>query len=214
MSYQNWNADEIEKELQAAYSSGLEIELLKVLRASPVLFYDVFRRSHSSEPVFHEVGFGGLRCDFAWLNDDSSGPEWVLVEVESPGMKLFRRDGKPSQGLSGALDQVKSWRRHFEKYPSDRSQVFGAVAKFRYVLIAGKAEDWSKEKAMDWRADHRRTSNIEIRSFGAFDKALDVMRNSPDELWAFEQKPKSLPPSKLKSYWKNHAYITKMRVLF
>ena len=210
----NWHVDEVETQLRSAYESGLEVELLKVLKGNTFLFYDIFRRKYSPGPVFHEVGFGNLRCDFAWLNDDSSGPEWTLVEVESPSMPLFRQNGKPSHKLNGALDQVKSWRRHFETYPGDRRQIFGAVAKFRYILIAGMPDDWQERKAMGWSADNNRTSEIEVRSFGTFDRSLAVLRQSPSEMWAFEREPVSLSPSRLQGYWEKHNYITRMREMF
>ncbi len=75
-----------------------------------------------------EVSFGGkYRSDFVWLNDNSDGPEWVLVEIEKPRIKLFTKKGEPSAELNHAIEQVRSWIRYFNENPSEKSRIFGAV---------------------------------------------------------------------------------------
>jgi hypothetical protein len=40
--------------------------------------------------------------------------EYLLVELESPLRKLFRKDGQPRQELVHAFDQILDWRRYIE----------------------------------------------------------------------------------------------------
>lgn len=75
-----------------------------------------------------------LRCDLAWLNDNSDGPEWVLMELEKPKMRIFNANGTPSSELNNAIEQVKTWQRYFNEIPSEKKRIFGAVAKFSFFI--------------------------------------------------------------------------------
>lgn len=170
-----WNAKEVKLQLKVSFENNSEIELLKILKQNSFLFYDLFSRKWGIKPIFHEVSFGTLRCDFVWLNDNSSGPEWVLVEIEKPRLKLFKRNGEPTYEFSHAINQVKSWRRYFEEHPSLKKEIFGAVAQFRYILVAGDKSEWSKEDNSRWRIEQHKRDNIEIRSSNVFFKALNYL---------------------------------------
>lgn len=164
------------------------------------------------QPVFCEVNFGGsLRCDFAWLNDNSDGPEWVLVEVEKPKMRLFNKDAKPSSELNKAIEQVKSWQRYFAENPQDKKSVFGAVARFRYILICGDTKEWKEENAAKWRVYENGTNNIEIKSSDVFCRALKHYKVKPDYFWSLKENPITLSSSSLKKYWQQYAYMDNWR---
>ena len=80
-----WNLQNVEKDLKKAFSNNSETQLLEILKNNSFLFYELYSRKYGISPNFAEISFGGkFRCDFAWLNDNSDGPEWVLVEVEKP----------------------------------------------------------------------------------------------------------------------------------
>ena len=98
-----WNIEEVKQQLQEAFKNDSEIDLLKILKQNSFLFYDLFSRKWGVQPIFHEVSFGKLRCDFLWLNDASSGPEWILVEIEKPQLKLFKKNGEPTYEFSHAI---------------------------------------------------------------------------------------------------------------
>ena len=133
----------------------------------------MFSRKYGIQPIFREVNFGAkLRCDFAWLNDNSDGPEWVLLEVEKPSMKVFNLNNEPSSELNKAIEQVKTWDRYFLENTSERRRIFGAVAKFRFILVAGDKKSWETEEAIKWRNHHNSTSNIEIRTTEIFNRAI------------------------------------------
>jgi len=203
-----WDIDKAEKEVQAALSNDSEIELLAVLKKNSFLFYDLYFRKHGVQPIFHEVNFGAkLRCDFAWLNDNSSGPEWVIVEIEKPEMRLFTKAEKPAAELNNALEQVRSWDRYFKEHRDEARRIFGAVATFRYILIAGSQKNWSTEQALRWRVHHHGISNIEIRSMDTFLKSIEAFKNNPQDFWSFEEYPVTQSFSDLEAYWQAYSYM-------
>lgn len=207
-----WKIDEVEQELRNAFNNNSERELLKILKENSFLFYYLFSRKGNLQPIFHEVSFGGkLFCDFAWLNNNSSGPEWVLMELEKPKMRLFNANGKPTAELNGSIEQVKSWQRYFDENPSEKRRIFGAVAKFRFLLVAGDKTEWEKDSAMKWRSHNNTTSNIEIRTTNVFIRALLEYKEKPEEFWTFEEKPNTLKSIELEKYWRNYDYMKAMR---
>lgn len=210
-----WNIQDVEIDLKRAFENNSERELLKVIKNNSFLLYELYSRKKGIQPNFCELSFGGkLRCDFAWLNDNSDGPEWVLVEIEKPKMLIFTKKKEPTVYLNHALEQVKSWERYFTKNPSQRQSTFGAVARFRYVLVAGDKESWDKDYAMSWRAHHNTISNIEIRSSNIFFNALNLLKEKPAEFWSFAENPISLKHSQLENYWKTYPYMDNMRLNF
>lgn len=48
--------------------------------------------------------------DFVIGEKDSSGFWWTLVELESPKVRLFNRNGGPSSSLNHAIRQIQDWR--------------------------------------------------------------------------------------------------------
>lgn len=209
-----WDKASVAANLKTAFDTNSELKLLETLKDNTFLFYELYSRKRGIQPVFREVNFGGgLRCDFAWLNDNSDGPEWVLVEIEKPKLKLFKKDNEPTQQLNHALEQVKSWRRYFNENHSERRRIFGAVGRFRFILVVGDRETWSIESASKWRMDNNKETEIEIRSSEVFMRALTILEEHPDELWSFAENPVTLPPSYLESYWKNYSYMDRWRQL-
>ncbi|MFI5158658.1 MAG: hypothetical protein ACHQF4_07310 [Sphingobacteriales bacterium] len=65
---------------------------MKVLKDSSFLFYDLYSRKWGIQPIFIALTFGTeFKCDFVWLNDNSSGLEWVLVEIEAPKCRFLKQ---------------------------------------------------------------------------------------------------------------------------
>lgn len=209
-----WDIDKVVKDLTKAFDDNSELQLLATLKDNSFLFYELFSRKHGIQPVFHEISFGGgLRCDFAWLNDNSDGPEWVLVEVEKPTLEIFRKDNEPTQHLNHAIEQVKSWRRYFDEQPAEKKRIFGAVSRFRLILVAGDKSAWAGDRAAKWRIDNNKQTAIEIRSTNVFQRALTILETNPGELWSFAEYPKTLPPSDLQNFWEKYGYMDRWRQL-
>ncbi len=203
-----WNKDQVIADLQTAINNNSEVELLAILKQNSFLFYELFARKYAIQPIFHEINFGGeLRCDFAWLNDNSDGPEWTLVEIEKPKMSLFKQNNDPTHELNHALEQVTSWRRYFNENHAEKRRIFGAVGRFRYILVVGEKPSWEIEHAAKWRLDRNTETDIEIRSIDIFNRVLKVMEEHPEELWSFAENPRTLSPAGLKEYWENYGYM-------
>lgn len=137
-----WDLKKTESDLHLAFENNSEHQLLAILKKNSFLFYELVSRKLTFQPIFHEISFGrNLRCDFVWLNDNSDGPEWVLVEVEKPKLELFTKKKEPTSFLNHALEQVISWRRYFEENSAENKNIFGSVAKFRYIVIVGEKSE-------------------------------------------------------------------------
>ena len=215
MENKMWNINKVRIELDNALNNNSELELLKVLKNNSFLFYELFDRKYGMQPIFCEISFGGkYRCDFAWLNDNSDGPEWILLEVEKPAMKLFTSLGKPSAKLTGAIEQVKDWDRYFFENPAEKSRIFGAVARFKYILVTGDKTSWETEEGIKWRNQHNTQSKIIIRSSNIFLNAVEKILTEPHEFWSFELHPVAKPSTYLEEYWKNYSYMDIMRKIF
>ncbi len=52
--------------------------------------------------------------DFMWIHVNSSQIAPVMVEIETPHKRWFRRDGKPHHDFSRALDQISEWKAWIE----------------------------------------------------------------------------------------------------
>ncbi len=202
--------DIIETKLKNAFESNSEVKLLEVLKQYPILFYELYSRHFGPCPCFCEVSFGGeLRCDFCWLNDNSDGPEWVLVEIEKPRMKCFTQKGEPTSDLNHAIEQVKSWDRYFSKNPLEKTRIFGAVKKFRYIVIAGSKEEWATKHAAEWRADNNTKMNYEIRSSDVFLRVPETIESVKDTFTLTQV----YPPSELKKFVEGNTYLQTMKSL-
>lgn len=210
-----WNIQKVEADLQSAFDDDSETKLLRVLKDNSFLFFHLYSRKGGIQPIFREISFGGkYRCDYAWLNDNSDGPEWVLMELEKPKMRIFNANGKPSAELNGAIEQVKTWQRYFHENPTEKKRIFGAVAKFRFILVAGDKNEWDKEEAMKWRTYHNSTNDIEVRTTDVFKRALIDYKKQPTEFWSFEENPVTLGFAELAEYWKNYDYMDLMRKIY
>lgn len=210
-----WDIPQVEIDLANAFKNNSETELLKILKDNSFLFYHLYSRKGGIQPVFREISFGSVyRCDFAWLNDNSDGPEWVIMELEKPKMKIFNANGKPSSELYNAIEQVKTWQKYFSENPSEKKRIFGAVAKFRFILVAGDKSSWETEEAMKWRTFHNSNSNIELRTTDVFMRALINLKKRPNDFWSFEEYPVTIESTLLSNYWKEYDYMDLMRKLY
>jgi Shedu protein SduA, C-terminal len=198
-----WDIIKVEKILDEIFKKDSETELLELLKQNSFLFYELYSRKIGIQPNFSEVKLGSkYRCDFAWLNDNSDGPEWVLVEIEKPKMKLFTKKDEPTFELNHAIEQVKSWQRYFRENPEQKKLIFGAVSRFRYILVAGDINEWEKENAAKWRLYENENFKLEIRSSNVFYKAIEIAKKDEVALIGFSAYKHSMKFSELEKYWK------------
>lgn len=207
-----WNITSVKEQIEEIYNKDSEIDLLLLLKSNSFLFYELVTRKYSVQPIFHEVPLGSnFRCDFTWLNDNSDGPEWVLLEIEKPKKKLFTKKGEPNSYLNHAIEQVKSWERYFDENTHEKRKIFGAVAKFRYILVAGSKEEWEEERHAKWRIHHNKNYKIEIHSSDILLRPLKIIEEHPEFFWSFADNPKTKEPSKLHEYWEGYGYMDHWR---
>ena len=133
------------------------------------------------------------------------------MEIEKPKLKLFKENSEPTAELNHAIEQVKSWDRYFRENPGEKKRIFGAVSRFRLILVVGTKDDWQTENAIKWRTYHNDESKIEIRSCDVFKRAIEIGRNNFSELWSFEEHPISLKHTQLKNYWENYGFMDLFR---
>ncbi|HMO65034.1 MAG TPA: DUF4263 domain-containing protein [Lacipirellulaceae bacterium] len=206
-----FDKDKVREDLDRAFAANSELELLEILKNNSFLFYDLSVRKIGVQPNFCEVEIGSkLRCDFCWLNDSSDGPEWTLVEVEKPTLKLFKQDWKPTAEFNSAIEQVKSWERYFQQHPHEKSRIFTVVSRFRFILIAGRMEDWQPPEAAAWRLQHNQQRNFEIRSMDTFRRSIDHYYEDASYR-SFEQHPISRKFKELSNYCRDHPYLCAWR---
>ena len=206
-----WDAAAAADAFAAAVADG-DTELIKaVIRENSFLFFDLYERKMSAMPIFHEVEFGGMKADFAWLDDASDGPRWFLVKLARPDIELVGERGMASPSLLAEIEEVKAWANYFEVNPAEKKRLFGAVNQFRFRLIAGTREQWQTEQAQQWRAQHNKNSFVEIRSYQTFTKSLNDLTSAPGEFYRFIKFPFTSPASDMEKFWKNYRYMDDWR---
>lgn len=73
-------------------------------------FFNRLLRMNGKSPLYSEVKLGSeYEIDFAFFDSGSNGPEWHLVEIESPTLSFFTKSGRPSANLTHAIQQVRDW---------------------------------------------------------------------------------------------------------
>jgi len=209
-----WNGQVVREGLTNAIDSNDTQALKILLQQNSFLFYQLVTRKDFQQPIFYGVPLKNIGiADFVWLNDNSDGPEWVLLKVAEPGMAVM--EGRiPSQSLSRIIDTLTSWDRYFAMHPDTAREIFGAVSRLRLVVVAGTTGVWNKPAALNWRADNNKNGRVEVRSCNVFKKACDLYLEKPDHFWGPKNYPMALAADQLKSYWNTDDYMQQMITLF
>lgn len=92
-----------------------------------------------------------FRADFAWINQRSFGPKLHLLEIESPKLQMFNKNGDFSQGYNHAVQQLRDWHHWTTKNSSYLEDVLAPLGVSRDLriecqLIAGRTSDLESEK--------------------------------------------------------------------
>jgi len=88
------------------------------------------------------------RADFA-VYSSCNGPWWTLIELKSPGDKLFNRNGDPSSKLVHACRQAEDWRAWISASPQYFSNNYPDHMRFGHcglytTVIIGRRDSLSK----------------------------------------------------------------------
>lgn len=131
-------------------------------------------------------GLDARQPDFLWFTTNSGKWFLVLVEIERPGLKVFRRDGVPTAHFTRARNQLNQWREWFHR-PANQlkfQQDYGVpdfwpyrrVMELRLVLIYGRRSEFTNNPALSrQRATLLSGNDEELMSFDRL--TLDPFRS-------------------------------------
>lgn len=94
-------------------------------------------------------GYHSRRPDFMWISKNSSFLNPVLIEIEAPDKKLFRKDGSPTAHFTQARAQLSEWKIWFNKPENQQAFMRAYGIPFnhlklepQYVLIFGRRAEF------------------------------------------------------------------------
>lgn len=206
-----WDAQAARTAFATAVADGSPEVIKAVIRENSFLLFDIYERKMGAMPIFHDVPFGRMKADFAWLDDASNGPRWFLLKLGRPDITLFNADGMPTAELLAEIEQVKAWANYFELNPAEKKRILGAVSQFRFRLVIGSAEAWQQENASRWRMQHNNSSIVEIRSYNTFARSLDDLASAPGDFYRFNRFHATSPAAELEQFWKAYRYMDDWR---
>ena len=177
------------------------------------MLYDIYERKQGAFPIFHDLLIGKHVADFTWLNDSSSGPEWILVKLSKPNIEVVNANGEVHTELLKEIEIVKSWDNYFQLNPAEKTRIFGAAANFKFKIIIGSKSQWQTEESLKWRMQLNKSSNIEIRSYNTFAKSIKEIKENLNAFFKFNQFHETSPANLLEMHWKNYAYMDTWRKL-
>jgi len=126
-------------------------------------------------PLYSKVKLGcDYEVDFAWLHFDSFGPEWRLVEIESPSCKLFTKSGNPSKELTHAVQQVRDWCAWIHEHLKYAQDLLPRISyPLCYIFIGRRNEITlsNRDKLRKFRYDHH--TQMVIHTLDYFARAAE-----------------------------------------
>lgn len=142
-----------------------------------------------SEPTLQGEG-PTFRPDFMWITKSSGLITPILIEIEKPSKKWFRRDGRPTSNFSEAHDQLNDWRAWFAKSTNQEifRRTFSPVAPKlmtlplvpQYLLIYGRSSEFEiggphqDPHTLLRKRDSQRTPDESFRSFDSLSPAYNL----------------------------------------
>jgi len=118
-------------------------------------------------------GGGGWIPDFMVVDFTSIGPQWQIVELESPVARVTTSKGLLSAKLRTAQQQIEDYRRHLGKYAGHlRDGGFPIVDGHCHAWIVAGRRKFRNQQEEERLADFRKY-NIEIVSY---DRLADEIR--------------------------------------
>ena len=120
-------------------------------------------------------GMGPLEPDFIVCEWSSVGPDWFIVELESPTKSPLKQDGDTSRLCNHAINQIMSYRSALEEHghfirQNGWPKLHG---KFNGVVVMGRRDDPLRAKFPD-RLRQYQHSDIQVMSY---DRVLEKCRD-------------------------------------
>ena len=92
--------------------------------------------------------------DFLLCTRNSTGFEWVMVELESPAIRPLTQAGLPAGKLNQALGQVRDWRSWIRTniaYAHTELGFVGLTAESPAIIVIGRRNGLDPVHALKWR---------------------------------------------------------------
>ena len=127
-------------------------------------FFNGILRMFGFSPLYSKVKLGSdYEVDFAFFDSGSFGPEWRLVEIESPTHSLFIRSGNPSAALTHAIQQVRDWHDWVHDHLEYAKKIMPQIDYPLCYIFMGRRDELtpsSKKKMRRLLHDHRQIFRI------------------------------------------------------
>ena len=120
--------------------------------------------------------------DFLIAEESSIGLEWYAVEIESPRIDAFRKNGLQSHKLTHAIGQIRDWRQwlrdnlNYARNPSGQSGLglIGIDDRIAGLILIGRRSEYP-ERYNEFRRQMIDNERIIIHSY---DWLVDLARNN------------------------------------
>lgn len=161
--------------LKTAESCRSEKPMQEVLEVNPLVlvsFVSPHRVWVFPRQALGKALGGGWQPDFLVCDWNSNGPEWTIIELESPSARAVNSGGI-SDKLRKAQQQVSDYRRHLKENWKDLqlNGLVGSHRQGRSRIVIGRREKYDtrdRERVIDLRND-----DIEVASY---DRLYDQLR--------------------------------------
>lgn len=103
--------------------------------------------------------------DFVLLNPLPQGPEYTLVEIESPSKNLFTKAGVQHSDLTQAKDQILNWRVWLNSNQAYLQKKLEHFATPRFLIVIGRDQDLTCENREKLRSMNGASTDETIRTY-------------------------------------------------
>lgn len=112
--------------------------------------------------------------DFMWLASDSVYFSPVIIEIEAPSKKYFKKDGTPTSHFNQAIHQLQEWQtilsrpenilKFYEDFsiPQDLRDI---TFRPQYLLIYGRRNEYKNEKILKMKRGNMLSTNQTMMSY-------------------------------------------------
>ena len=175
--------DRVTPEIYASFLELLETdphepEVHQCLADNPQILVQTLSGGHGRYHISKPRLGSELIPDFLIAESSSIGLQWHLVELESPRLRVERKDGLPTQGLNHAVGQIRDWRiwlmsnLDYARRPTDQNGLglVGIDHRASGIIIIGRRQEHSA-RYNEFRRTMIDSERIVIHSY---DWLLDV----------------------------------------
>lgn len=122
---------------------GSEGPLQRLIERHPQLLASTVIGNNGTYVIPQKSLGSEFRADFVVLGINSTGPEWVLVEIEASKHNLLNRDDSLTGAVRHAVGQIQDWREWLTNnvsYAQQQLGLHGLTNRAPGLVIIGRAE--------------------------------------------------------------------------